>query len=792
MLTFDSFEDRSEDYEKQSFFRSDVSFGTPTYKNRFVNGDMAIDTINFGSAVPLMSASNLAAASNLIAYSNVYAGDGPVPDASQAVKALQVYNTLPRTGVADLQQVANQWGAGNMWAGGHYEAQVVDVAEESSVNQLPEGIRKAHRFSIKEHNAAGKRGHGVLLAQSVDRQNVSDILSTWGYPNGVATPITVSFYFYTTVASYEDPETFYLSVQNTNRTMSYVRPFDVKDRRFWQAIKLTIPAPTIDKAAEWEAWKSSGLHVSILNGCFARTTLTPNTWVFGDALTVPTDSGRFVLGQAGDHVMVTACQLESGAAATAFERRAPEVERRFVDFYSASGKTAVVDSSLGQGNVVCAGSLSAANMGLRNLVVNGDFGVDPHDTRTYPLVVAASSPCQSYDFNTFATIASNGRTEGLWSTEVGERSSLVLKVGKTGVNKLKGITSALKIAVVNQADNPMTGGHSLLTHMMQPCVLAGLGWGTSSPSSVTVSFWIFSTVSTNFVLSLRTLVPVSFATPASFVTDFPVPASAWTKITKTIPGQTMQTLASGMALGLTTGSGGAPRARIAPSKDTWVSGSFDTLASDIGREFVGVKGNFVLVSAVQFECGTIATPFETGCGAKFQQGPIATVTTTPVHMSRGLVDTPLIMIQYTLSLSNIVVPMPTGVVRRAGFTAITFPSTMTDMNLNFPVKMNPTRSSFFVPVSGLYSITFTLQCNSITGSCEARIMKFGDISATNFVASILSSGFAHTGFQTITTTAMIASPMDSIAFGVFMQSIASSVDIGASNSMTMTLLQRFS
>jgi hypothetical protein len=790
MLTFDSFNEKHDaTLQMPISYKSDVTIGMASYKNRIVNGDMAIDTINLGKPVQLMSAFNIQAASNLIAQSNLFSGIGMPIDASSAVKALEVYNTRPRTGAADLQQIANLWGAGNMWAGGVYEAQCIDVLDHhhvDSVNQLPEGIKKAHKFSVVEKNDSGKQGHGVILSQSIDRQNVWDILSTWGYPNGVAMPLTISFYFCTSVAS-----TYYLNVQNSDKTMSFVRPFDIYTPHFWQLVSLTVPAPQIGGV---EAWAVSGLIVSILDGCFDRAATLRNRWVDVDALTLTSDFGRFVLGEPGDHVLITACQLEAGPVATAFEQRPPEVENKFVNYYS-SNKYAVIDSAVGQGNLVCSGSLSAANMGPRNMVVNGDFQVDPYGSKLYPLVAYSGSPVISYDFSTFSTMTSGATTEGLWSMAVGRRSSMILQMQKSSVGLLKGITSALRVHVSSPVENPVIDKHLLLSHVLQPCVTNGLGWGTPSASSITVSFWIFSNVATSFCLSLRSTAAgtntgayASLNTPqrVSFVTDFSLPASAWTQVTKTIPGETKRrgSWSNGMTLTLTSGCG-LVVGSAAPTKDKWVLGNFVSLLTDKTRSFVGTKGAYLLITAVQVERGTVATPFEVGEGPGFEQGPIAKVTTTPVHMSRGIVDTSLIMVQ-GLSQMDATSTAPVTVYD-SGFTPLDFPSTVSDMNLNFLIRTNPEQLSYTAPYAGIYSITFTLECTEQSGICEARIMKHGSMGSA-MITSVLSSGLTHVGFQTITTTALLGTE-DSVAFGVFLRNGAY-VKIGPSKSMTMTLLQR--
>jgi hypothetical protein len=136
--------------------------------------------------------------------------------------------------------------------------------------------------------------------------------------------------------------------------------------------------------------------------------------------------------------------------------------------------------------------------------------------------------------------------------------------------------------------------------------IADLGWGTADAKTVKLSFWVRSSLTGTFSGGVSSI----WSTGGSYyVYEYTInAANTWEYKTITIPGATIGTWANnenrGIIVSFSLGVGSA----YSGSPGSW--GSTYIFNSTGSQSIVGTSGATLYITGVQFEVGTVATPFE--------------------------------------------------------------------------------------------------------------------------------------------------------------------------------------
>ena len=135
---------------------------------------------------------------------------------------------------------------------------------------------------------------------------------------------------------------------------------------------------------------------------------------------------------------------------------------------------------------------------------------------------------------------------------------------------------------------------------------ADLMYGTSDARTITISFWVKSSLTGTYCVALH-----NSTTLESYVTEYAInSANTWEQKTVTIPGNTSGTWLTtneiGLSVGFTLSCGSA---RTTSTADTWTSGQIYQATSN-QIDFTATTGATFYLTGVQLEVGSVATEFE--------------------------------------------------------------------------------------------------------------------------------------------------------------------------------------
>ena len=141
--------------------------------------------------------------------------------------------------------------------------------------------------------------------------------------------------------------------------------------------------------------------------------------------------------------------------------------------------------------------------------------------------------------------------------------------------------------------------------------VANSGWNyASATSDVTLSFWVRSSVSQAFFVRLQSRDGTNQSYPMSTGT---LTADTWTKVTKTIPGNSNIVINNDNGPGLLVEFEpfwGTDYTDSGVTLDTWTALSVSARTPDMTSTWAGTTNATFDVTGVQLEVGSVATPFE--------------------------------------------------------------------------------------------------------------------------------------------------------------------------------------
>jgi len=226
---------------------------------------------------------------------------------------------------------------------------------------------------------------------------------------------------------------------------------------------------------------------------------------------------------------------------------------------------------------------AASPFGLKNRIINGDMVV-------------------SQRFGT-SSISAYGYTLDRWVVDGSQATRFTTQQNAGSVTPPAGFTNYLGITST-AATSLGAGDYFVINQSIEGLNVADLGWGAAGAATVTISFWVRSSLTGTFGGALRNG-SANRSYPFSYTISA---ANTWTKINITIPGDTSGTWLTNnltaIILSFSIGTGST----FSGTAGAWAGSNFVSATGAVS--VVGTNGATFYITGVQLERNTTATPFE--------------------------------------------------------------------------------------------------------------------------------------------------------------------------------------
>ena len=223
---------------------------------------------------------------------------------------------------------------------------------------------------------------------------------------------------------------------------------------------------------------------------------------------------------------------------------------------------------------------------LKNRIINGDMGIDQRNAG------ASVTPINlEYTVDRWAA----GLTQ---ASKFSVQQNAAAVTPPVGFSNYLGVTSLSSYSV-------LAGDIFLIRQYIEGYNFADLGWGTANAKTITLSFWVRSSLTGTFGGSL-----MNSASNRSYPFTYSISvANTWEQKSVTIAGDTSGTwigATNGIGVRVFFGLGGG--ATYSGTAGAWAASAFYTATG--ATSVVGTNAATFYITGVQLEVGSTATPFE--------------------------------------------------------------------------------------------------------------------------------------------------------------------------------------
>ena len=190
-----------------------------------------------------------------------------------------------------------------------------------------------------------------------------------------------------------------------------------------------------------------------------------------------------------------------------------------------------------------------------------------------------------------------------WQATVSQAAKFTIQQNAGAVTPPVGFTNYVGVTS-SSAYSVLTGDYFILNQTVEGFNIADLGWGTANAKTITISFWVRSSLTGTFGLALSNQ-DWNYSYPASYTISV---ADTWEYKTVTIAGPTAGTWNTNNNGGVRVQFGLGVGSTYSGTANAWAAAQY--LGTTGATSVVGTNGATFYITGVQLEVGSTATSFD--------------------------------------------------------------------------------------------------------------------------------------------------------------------------------------
>ena len=252
----------------------------------------------------------------------------------------------------------------------------------------------------------------------------------------------------------------------------------------------------------------------------------------------------------------------------------------------SAASPAIVLASDGSATAQLSSLNGGALSGARNRIINGDMRIDQRN--------AGASVTPTVD---------NEYVLDRWRADLSVSSKYSVQQNAGSVTPPAGHTNYLGVTSLS-AYSVGASDYFMVEQAIEGFNISDLAWGSASAATVTLSFWVRSSLTGTFGGSV-----MNSAANRSYPFTYSISAAnTWESKTVTIPGDTTGTWVTNSGIGIRLFFGLGVGGNNSGTAGSWAAAG--RLGATGATSVVGTNGATFYITGVQLEAGSVATPFE--------------------------------------------------------------------------------------------------------------------------------------------------------------------------------------